>query len=992
MSSSLLTPKQKDRIKRISILYELQQITLSLSFYSISADPMTIEYKRHASGTVVMCRFQGVTVLGKDFLTVFCEDLQQILASKKSIIQEFRLEYAGFDGHFPEGNSIFECLKAQGRLKIKNLTLEITNIDQVISILPYLEPEVLEKVDLTLRNEDLDVENVLGADEWENFEDLEMEFTMEELTTEELMTVKEVMLSTSILKNIEFHFESIENRDLDGLFGNSVVGNNQTANIKRILETQDLRLTTYQTDDRLKIVRSSLPSAIPAHQNAHEPQSPLSRCFANYEISKNLLKYTDGIDIQCLRKVSSTIRDNIDILTPDPKIQEVHVESNGYGQISVTYNTKSITYEDEQEDCIVGNQYLPNENYILLFLADFQSILKYQRGNLHFFELKFRDDVQFLSGFCDYLKAEKLNLKIEKFKMELLRQTDAMTILPRIDHKSLRSIELGCPSVRNVQTLLDIDQIVQLEQWKAAQEIIISSFVISTSVRQVLTDNLVNADMRFEVVSMQDLHYLKEKFLTFPNLLRFKISFNQFSNHNNEPWEVLDLDRSSASYYRIPNNSKQSHLFPSTINTMPPGGALTTTNQQNFTPAGATSAQKPRQSRKRPHPSTEKKSKRVDLVINRSVTPLPAGSFGRDGYCRVRNGQILQGRYKIEELLGSGAFSSVHKAEDQTTKNTVAVKIIRSEKRFNDSSDKEIGFMKRVGQASGSELDSESGRGSGPDSPIGSDNVIRLLDNFQIKGSNGIHAVLVFEMLGPDLFSVLFKSNHTILNLQRIRRFSKDILNGLDFLHSKCKIMHLDLKPENLLVMVDPKNMDLADRKCSASLKIGDFGLSAYSTHNVKRTVQTCNYRAPEAHLKAEITPSTDIWSFGCTLYEMVTRELLFPCNGKDNCDKKWHFKRISELLGPIKRKYFERDEKDKQKFEEVFGEKKVFNRDPAVRNKISFEEIRMKNAYVYAQAQALSEFLKKILKIDPKKRLSAREALEDPFLSEERCPLYSVY
>ncbi|EGT47343.1 hypothetical protein CAEBREN_31559 [Caenorhabditis brenneri] len=471
------------------------------------------------------------------------------------------------------------------------------------------------------------------------------------------------MLSTSILKNIEFHFESIDNGNFDGLFGEPVVGNNQTENLKRILETQDLRLTTYQTDDRLKIVRSSLPSAIPAHQNAHEPQSPLSKCFTNPIISKNLLKHTDGIDIQCLRKVSKTIRKAIKIQTPDPKIQEVHVESNGYGQISVTYNTKSITYEDEKEDCIVGNQYLPNENYILLFLADFQSILKYQRGNLHFFELKFRDDVQFLSGFCDYLKAEKLNLKIEKFKMELLRQTDAMTILPRIDHKSLRSIELGCPSVRNVQTLLDIDQIVQLEQWKAAQEIIISSFVISTSVRQVLTDNLVNADMCFEMVSMQDLHYLKE---------------------------VCSLC------------ILWSHLFPSTINTMPPGGALTTTNQQNITLAGATpqkSAQKPRQSRKRPHPSTEKKSKRVDLVINRSVTPIPAGIFGRDGYCRVRNGQILQGRYKIEELLGSGAFSSVHKAEDQTTKNTVAVKIIRSEKRYNDSSDKEIGFMKRVGQA-----------------------------------------------------------------------------------------------------------------------------------------------------------------------------------------------------------------------------------------------------------------------------------------------------
>ncbi|CAL2041563.1 unnamed protein product [Caenorhabditis brenneri] len=413
----------------------------------------------------------------------------------------------------------------------------------------------------------------------------------------------------------------------------------------------------------------------------------------------------------------------------------------------------------------------------------------------------------------------------------------------------------------------------------------------------------------------------------------------------------------------------------------------TTSDQQRITGTGATSQesdQNPIQSRKRPRlSSTEQKN----LVVDPATPPSP-GRYGVGGLYKATEGEVLDKRYKIKELLGSGAFASVHKAEDQTTKNTVAVKIIRSKKRSNDTSNKEVGLMKRVKEeASASKLDSGSGRGTSPDSPIGSNNVIRLLHNFQIEGTNGIHEVLVIEMLGPNLFNVLNKSNHKILNLQRIQRFSKDILSGLDFLHSKCEIMHLDLKPENLLVMVDPKNMDLADRKCSASLKIGDFGLSEDSKRNVKRTVQTCNYRAPEAHLKAKITPSADIWSFGCVLYEMVTRELLFPCNGRDNCDKKWHLERISELLGPIESKYFERDEEDKKKFVNIFGDIDVYNGYLNEENVIAPNGLSKKNENVCSQAQALSEFLEKILKIDPKKRPSAGDALNHPFLNEESSP-----
>lgn len=96
------------------------------------------------------------------------------------------------------------------------------------------------------------------------------------------------------------------------------------------------------------------------------------------------------------------------------------------------------------------------------------------------------------------------------------------------------------------------------------------------------------------------------------------------------------------------------------------------------------------------------------------------------------------------------------------------------------------------------------------------------------------------------------------------------LLRGLKYVHS-ANVLHRDLKPSNLLL------------NSNCDLKIGDFGLARTTSETDFMTeyVVTRWYRAPELLLNcSEYTAAIDVWSVGCILGEIMTREPLFP--GKD--------------------------------------------------------------------------------------------------------------
>ena len=80
---------------------------------------------------------------------------------------------------------------------------------------------------------------------------------------------------------------------------------------------------------------------------------------------------------------------------------------------------------------------------------------------------------------------------------------------------------------------------------------------------------------------------------------------------------------------------------------------------------------------------------------------------------------------------------------------------------------------------------------------------VQLLDDFKISGVNGTHVCMVFEVLGHNLLKFIIRSNYQGIPLYNVKLIMKQVFEGLHYLHSKCKIIHTDIKPENVLICVD---------------------------------------------------------------------------------------------------------------------------------------------------------------------------------------------
>lgn len=126
---------------------------------------------------------------------------------------------------------------------------------------------------------------------------------------------------------------------------------------------------------------------------------------------------------------------------------------------------------------------------------------------------------------------------------------------------------------------------------------------------------------------------------------------------------------------------------------------------------------------------------------------------------------------------------------------------------------------------------------------------------------------LVFEYLDQDLKKYMDTCGSDGLSPDLIKSYMFQLLQGVAFCHSH-RIMHRDLKPQNLLI----------DR--SSRLKLADFGLSRAFGIPVRmytHEVVTLWYRAPEILLGAKhYSTPVDLWSVGCIFAEMATRQALF--------------------------------------------------------------------------------------------------------------------
>ncbi|KAI9276600.1 kinase-like domain-containing protein [Sporodiniella umbellata] len=333
-----------------------------------------------------------------------------------------------------------------------------------------------------------------------------------------------------------------------------------------------------------------------------------------------------------------------------------------------------------------------------------------------------------------------------------------------------------------------------------------------------------------------------------------------------------------------------------------------------------------------------------------------------EGYYSTRIGETLDGRYVVLANLGRGVFSSVVRAKDQDTDEEVAIKLIRNNETMYKAGQKELTFLKKLMEAD----------------PDNRKHVIRLKRHFEHRN----HLCLVFETLSMNLRDILKKYGKNIgISIKAVRAYAQQLFLSLSLLQ-KCNILHADIKPDNILVSESRNTLKLCDLG-SAS----DASDNAITPYLVSRF-----YRAPEIMLGLNYDYGIDVWSVGCTLYELFTGKILFP--GRNNNQMLRH---IMELKGRFPNKLLRKAQFTSQHFDSdyVFLSYEIdkVSKNEIVKKITFIKPVRDVKSRIMAACtsnsdeesrliQAFIDLLDKCLILGPDKRLTPKEALMHPFIT----------
>uniref|UniRef100_A0A8C5DA15 non-specific serine/threonine protein kinase n=1 Tax=Gouania willdenowi TaxID=441366 RepID=A0A8C5DA15_GOUWI len=395
-------------------------------------------------------------------------------------------------------------------------------------------------------------------------------------------------------------------------------------------------------------------------------------------------------------------------------------------------------------------------------------------------------------------------------------------------------------------------------------------------------------------------------------------------------------------------------------------------------------------------PSNEPKGnpnhrKHVSVKQNHFHPPEPLGGldeqqedpedYGIGGYYPVEIGDIFADRYQVIKKLGWGHFSTVWLCWDMETRRFVALKVVKSAQMFTETALDEIKLLKCVRQSDPKDLKRER--------------IVQLVDDFRISGVNGEHVCMVLEVLGHQLLSWIIKSNYAGLPLPCVKSVLTQVLQGLDYLHTKCKIIHTDIKPENILLRVDERYIQrlAGDTKLwqlpgsPAACDLTSAGKTGatrahsmcFKDKHFSEDIQTCQYRSIEVLIGADYDTPADIWSTACMAFELATGDYLFdPQSGATYTREEDHIAHIIELLGPLPTKFALSGRNSKRYFNHKGELRHISKLKPW-----SLTEI-LQDKYEWPRHEAFwfSSFLSTMLELLPERRATAAQCLKHPWIT----------
>jgi cyclin-dependent kinase 2 len=301
----------------------------------------------------------------------------------------------------------------------------------------------------------------------------------------------------------------------------------------------------------------------------------------------------------------------------------------------------------------------------------------------------------------------------------------------------------------------------------------------------------------------------------------------------------------------------------------------------------------------------------------------------------IKDKQFISGKNFIGlEKLGKGTYGSVYKAQKRDTNEIFAIKKIKLDvdtEGIPSTALREISILKAINHP----------------------NIVRIQD--LTLSEKKIELCLEYCPLDLRKYMDQNKNNPRVYTTNTIKTIMYQIVRATDHLHSR-KILHRDLKPQNILISDE-----------TLVTKIADFGLSRVYSIPIRpytKEVLTMWYRAPELMLGLnQYSIGLDMWSVGCIFAELLIKMPIFP--GDSEFDQ---LMKIFRVLGtPTEStlpgcKHFP-----------------DFNFDfpmwaPSGIEKIIKEKLEIKmDDYSLGEAMDL---IKRMLVLDPCKRISAKEAI----------------
>jgi serine/threonine-protein kinase len=206
-------------------------------------------------------------------------------------------------------------------------------------------------------------------------------------------------------------------------------------------------------------------------------------------------------------------------------------------------------------------------------------------------------------------------------------------------------------------------------------------------------------------------------------------------------------------------------------------------------------------------------------------------------------GTIISDRYKIIDKVGSGGFADVYLAQDLKLQRKVAIKILSevyaSDKNFVIRFKREAQILARLNDQ----------------------NIVSIFD----WGSfNSSYFICMEYVEGLNLHEIIERWG--IINPYRAARYAIQICNGLEVAH-KNNLIHRDIKPQNIIVTKD------------GVVKITDFGIAKLLIEDSTKTLNilgTSYYISPEQAQGKLLNYSSDLYSLGIVIYEMLTADVPF--------------------------------------------------------------------------------------------------------------------